>query len=82
MLSMALGCYEALKGRWLVIPDDVSVVGFDDVEVSRHLFPQLTTLILPHRGMGRWAIETLLEGQNDPQSGPLLTEFECELVER
>ena len=54
---MAVGCYEALKERRLAIPDDVSVIGYDDEEVARHLSPQLTTLVLPHREMGRWAVE-------------------------
>ena len=54
---MAVGCYEALKERRLSIPGDVSVIGYDDEEVARHLSPQLTTLVLPHREMGRWAVE-------------------------
>ena len=54
---MAIGCYEALKELGLRIPDDVSVIGYDDDEVARHLSPLLTTLVLPHRLMGRWAVE-------------------------
>jgi LacI family transcriptional regulator len=54
---MAVGCYEALKERRLSIPGDVSVIGYDDEEVARHLSPQLTTLVLPHREMGRWVVE-------------------------
>ena len=57
---MAVGCYEALKELGLRIPDDVSVIGYDDDEVARHLSPQLTTLVLPHRLMGRWAIDQAL----------------------
>ncbi len=57
---MAVGCYEALKERGLAIPCEVSVIGYDDEEVARHLSPQLTTLVLPHREMGRWAIERAL----------------------
>ena len=57
---MAVGCYEALKETGRAIPDDVSVIGYDDEEVARHLSPQLTTLVLPHREMGRWAVEHAL----------------------
>src|SRR3972149_1279288 len=57
---MAVGCYQALKERDLAIPGDVSVIGYDDEEGARHLTPQLTTLVLPHREMGRWAIEHAL----------------------
>ena len=78
----AIGCYEALKEEGLGIPDEISVVGFDDEEISRHLHPQLTTLILPHRAMGRWAVEQLeLMDQAGPGRHPI-TKLECPLVER
>jgi LacI family transcriptional regulator len=57
---MAVGAYEALKERGLRIPEDVSVLGFDDMELAAHLRPALTTLALPHYEMGRWACERLL----------------------
>jgi LacI family transcriptional regulator len=79
---MAVGCYEALKERRLAIPEDVSVIGYDDEEVARHLAPQLTTLLLPHRDMGRWAVErgfALAAGRRD--SYPI-TKLECPLIPR
>lgn len=57
--KMAMGCFQAIGEAGLRVPDDISVVGFDDDELSRHLRPQLTTLELPHRPMGGWAIEQL-----------------------
>ncbi len=79
---MAIGCYEALKEQGLQIPDDISVVGYDDEEISRHLHPQLTTLILPHRAMGRWAVERLDDWpQQRPERYPII-KLECPLVER
>ena len=78
----AIGCYEALKEEGLSIPDDISVVGYDDEEISRHLHPQLTTSILPHRAMGRWAVEQLeLMDEAGPGRHPI-TKLECPLVER
>lgn len=77
---MAVGCYEALKERGLSIPDDVSVVGYDDEEVARHLSPQLTTLVLPHREMGRWAIERALSPAMNGKHP--ITKLECPLIER
>ncbi len=78
----AIGCYEALKEAGLAIPDDISVVGYDDEEISRHLHPQLTTSILPHRAMGRWAVEQLeLLDAAGPGRHPI-TKLECPLVER
>lgn len=81
---MAIGCYEALKECGLRIPADVSVVGYDDEEVAAQLSPPLTSLILPHREMGRWAVETALESMSnngDRDKYPLV-KLECMLVER
>jgi LacI family transcriptional regulator len=79
---MAVGCYEAVKERGLRIPDDVSVVGYDDEEVARHLSPLLTTLVLPHREMGRWAVEAILSGDGTGRDRYPVTKLECPLVER
>ncbi len=78
---MAVGCYEALKERGREIPTDVSVIGYDDEEVARHLSPQLTTLVLPHREMGRWAIEHALSASQGSGKQPI-TKLECPLIER
>jgi LacI family transcriptional regulator len=78
---MAIGCYEALKERGLRIPEDISVVGYDDEEISRHLHPRLTTSILPHRAMGQWAFEQI-EAAAAPRDRYPLTKLECALVER
>ncbi|MFA3918718.1 LacI family DNA-binding transcriptional regulator [Ruegeria hyattellae] len=78
---MAIGCYEALKELGLAIPEDVSVIGFDDDETARHLSPPLTSMILPTRAMGRWVIEQLFHGPTGDQRHPLV-KLECELVER
>lgn len=79
---MAVGCYEALKERRLDIPRDVSVIGYDDEEVARHLSPQLTTLVLPHREMGRWAIERALSQDRAAAAKNTITKLECPLIER
>ncbi len=80
----AIGCFEALKEAGLRIPQDISVVGYDDEEISRHLHPRLTTSVLPHRAMGQWAIEQL-EIMEPAQTGrkryPII-KLECPLVSR
>lgn len=78
----AIGCYEALKEAGLAIPADISVVGYDDEEISRHLHPQLTTSILPHRAMGQWAIEQLELPAHEAGKRHPITKLECPLVER
>ncbi|MDO3433832.1 LacI family DNA-binding transcriptional regulator [Rhizobium sp. CBN3] len=77
----AVGCYEALKDAGLRIPQDMSVVGYDDEEISRHLVPALTTSVLPHLAMGQWAIEHL-NLQTMPGKRYPITKLECSLVNR
>ncbi|MBZ9738223.1 MULTISPECIES: LacI family DNA-binding transcriptional regulator [unclassified Mesorhizobium] len=78
----AIGCYEALKEAGLHIPADISVVGYDDEEIARHLFPPLTTSILPHMAMGQWAIEQLEAPAVAGRGRYPITKLECPLVER
>lgn len=78
---MAVGCYEALKEMGLSIPGDVSVIGYDDDELARHLSPPLTSMNLADRAMGRWVIEQLFHGPVGNARHPV-TKLECELVER
>ncbi|CAN7369888.1 LacI family DNA-binding transcriptional regulator [Rhizobium leguminosarum] len=77
----AIGCYEALKDAGLRIPQDMSVVGYDDEEISRHLVPPLTTSVLPHLAMGQWAIEHL-NPENVPGKRYPIAKLECSLVKR
>lgn len=80
----AVGCYDALREAGLAIPGDVSIVGYDDEEISRHLRPKLTTCVLPHRVMGSWAVEHLQQPHRqtrERQRYPI-TKIECSLVPR
>jgi LacI family transcriptional regulator len=79
---MALGVYEALKERDLRIPEDVSVVGYDDREVAQTMRPPLTTVLLPHHEMGRQAAEALIDGHFGPEGRQPQIKVECPLVER
>jgi DNA-binding LacI/PurR family transcriptional regulator len=56
----AVGACRALKVRSYRIPEDVSVVGFDDIPLSAWLEPPLTTVHQPVRELGRRAMQTLL----------------------
>lgn len=78
----AVGCYDALREAGLSIPHDVSVVGYDDEEISRHLRPRLTSCVLPHRAMGRWAVEHLGEPYFRERKRYPITKIECSLVPR
>lgn len=83
---MALGAMEALAQLGLKVPDDVSVMGYDDQEISRHTHPPLTTMVLPNYEMGRAAVEALLVAADTPAaqraSRRHLIKIDCPLVER
>ena len=68
---IAAGCYEALALRGLRVPQDVSVIGFDNEDLSAYLQPPLSTVVLPHDEMARWAVNRLLDRQAQPD--PALT---------
>lgn len=59
---LAFGAYQALADAGLTVPDDISVVSFDDDPLAAWLRPGLTTAALPHEQMGRRAVELLLDG--------------------
>ncbi|WP_369137532.1 LacI family DNA-binding transcriptional regulator [Modestobacter versicolor] len=58
--QMAYGVYEAVRRRGLRVPEDVSVVGFDDLPGARWASPPLTTVVQPLAEMGALAARTVL----------------------
>ena len=64
----AMGAIRALRESGLRVPEDVSVVGFDDIQSAGYHNPGLTTVRQPLREMGRTAAELLLKRINRPQA--------------
>jgi len=58
--AMAGGFIGALHRAGIKVPQDVSVVGFDDIEIAAHLVPALTTIAQPRRLIGETATHRLL----------------------
>ena len=54
---MAVGALRAIAARRLRVPDDIAVVGFDDITLALYTQPQLTTVMQPLREMGKLATE-------------------------
>ena len=77
----AFGVYRALKTAGRLIPQDVAVVGFDDVQFSRYLSPALTTVRAPIEEVGREAVRQLTRLINGEQA-QALTLMRTELVIR
>lgn len=79
---MAMGCFEALKEIGTKIPEEVSVVGFDDREIAQFLRPSLTTLVLPQYEMGAIAAELLIDHSGGLEIRHNQIKVECQIIER
>lgn len=55
-----MGAIRAIKQYGLRIPDDLSIIGFDDVPAASYSMPSLTTIHQPQREMGKLAAEIIL----------------------
>jgi LacI family transcriptional regulator len=58
--EMAFGALEAIKAHGLRIPEDIAIIGFDDIPLAAHLRPSLTTVRQPVRDFARVAVERLV----------------------
>lgn len=81
--STAMGAYDAVTQLGLTIPDDVAIVGFDNLEViAAQLRPPLTTVELPHYEMGQWAVRYLLDHADGSPLEPIQQTIACPLIAR
>lgn len=79
---MAIGAMEELRRRGRRLPDDVAVVGFDDITFASLVEPPLTTVAQPKYRMGTLAMERLLELLNSGDRRPRRLVLEPQLVVR
>jgi LacI family transcriptional regulator len=79
---LALGCYDALEERGLRCPEDISIVGCNDMPFADRFAPPLTTINVARDRMGRCAAELLLELIADPHLPPKQIVIEPELIVR
>jgi LacI family transcriptional regulator len=80
---VAMGAYQAAAALGLSVPDDVSIVGIDNLElIAGSLWPGLTTVALPHYDMGRWAVNRVLDDIENPGTAPEQVRLACPLIER
>lgn len=59
--QMAIGAYRAIYEAGLKIPEDVSVIGYDGLDITQYLTPSLTTVHQPAAGIGKEAAEILVD---------------------
>lgn len=80
--AMAIGCMQYLKKVGLKIPEDVAIVGFDDIESSSHVEPRLTTIKVFKEEMGAIAVRRLVEVVKSKSRAIVNTYVPVELVVR
>ncbi|WP_454616582.1 LacI family DNA-binding transcriptional regulator [Bradyrhizobium cenepequi] len=78
---LAIGCIEEAHSRGLSVPETLSIVGIDDIEMSGHIFPPLTSVHLPVSQIGESAANSLLE-QIEGKSKQGAIDLPIELVSR
>ncbi|NYI03846.1 LacI family DNA-binding transcriptional regulator [Allostreptomyces psammosilenae] len=79
---MAIGGYETLTQAGLRVPDDISVVGFDDLPEARWVSPPLTTVRQPLKEMGSIALRTLVRLMRGEHLESMRAELATTLVRR
>jgi LacI family transcriptional regulator len=80
--KVAVGVLEAAADRGLRVPEDLSIIGFDDIDVSRATTPRLTTVRQPLQEMGRMAVTALMRVLDGHDAEALHIELATELVIR
>jgi LacI family transcriptional regulator len=80
--AMAIGCMRYLKSRGVGIPGDVAVVGFDDIEMSSHIEPHLTTVRVLKEEMGKIAVQRVVDSINAKTRIVVTTHVPVELIVR
>ena len=80
--TMALGLMSRLQQQGIRIPEDISVIGYDNIELAEYFSPPLTTVHQPKRRVGKNAFEILLERIKDKDHEKRVFEMHPEIVER
>jgi LacI family transcriptional regulator len=79
---MAMGAMDAIRNRGLRVPEDISVIGFDNIPQSAMVYPSLTTVQQPLEKMGRAATQILLDILKNPEKDVGRIELPTELIVR
>ncbi|EGQ9325459.1 substrate-binding domain-containing protein [Vibrio cholerae] len=79
---MAMGVIQAANQRGLRVPDDLSLIGYDDVHIAKFMTPALTTIHQPKYRLGKAAVDTLLYRLENPDTTAQVVQLEPTLVVR
>ena len=78
----ALMVMEVARDLGRAVPDDISIIGFDDIDLSGCVSPSPTTMHVDKIGMGRLAVELLINRIECPESSTVRTAVRPRLIER
>jgi DNA-binding LacI/PurR family transcriptional regulator len=78
----AIGAIRAIRDNGLRVPEDISVIGFDDIKAAAYMSPSLTTIRQPLAEMGRAAAQYIINRLNRTEDFREAISFEPELVIR
>ncbi|HEX2915783.1 MAG TPA: LacI family DNA-binding transcriptional regulator [Chloroflexia bacterium] len=78
----AIGVMKALREAGLNVPNDVSIVGFDDIAIAEFTDPALTTIRVEREAIGAKALQGLINRAGNTEQLPYTLEVACKLVER
>ena len=79
---VAIGAIRQIEDSQLRVPDDVSVIGFDDLDISRFTSPRLSTIQVHRRAAATEAIRILIALMNDPDETPEEVTLPTEFIRR
>ena len=79
---MALAAISKIQQTGLRVPEDISIIGYDNIELSAYFSPPLTTIHQPKRRVGKTAVEILLERIKDKHHERRIFEMHPEVVTR
>lgn len=80
--AIAFGAMRAIQETGLSIPDDISIIGFNDSEMSSYTTPALTTIYAPAYDMGQHGANLIYAASNLNINTPLKAKIPCSLIKR
>ena len=79
---MAMGVINAANELGIQIPEQLSIIGYDDIHIAKFMSPSLTTIHQPKYRLGQAAVETLLRKLDEKSDEAQIVQLEPTLVER
>lgn len=79
---LAIGLYRGLNERGLHVPGDLSIIGYDDIDLDQYVYPRLTTIAQPVVEIGRESARLLVNRLEKPDIDRQLIKFPVKLVQR